>query len=220
MIFSAYETSTELNQALAEKIANDLKNLLEIKEHIYILVSGGSTPKSLFPVLSLLDLNWKKITIGLLDERFVENTSDFSNEKLVRETLLQNHAKEATFIPMVVNPTDEKANTAAVSASYAVFSNPDLVLLGMGEDGHTASIFPNDSGSELALTSTENCLATQAPVHPKQRITCTAHILNQAVRTYLTITGEKKKTVFENAAQKELPIAAFTKIITEVFYTK
>lgn len=220
MIFSTFDSNEALNQALAERIANDLKNLLEIKEHVYLLVSGGSTPKTLFPVLSKLDLDWKKITIGLVDERFVDNTSEFSNEKLVHEALLQNQAKEAEFLPMVLFPNDESINLEAVNKTYTVFAEPDLVLLGMGEDGHTASIFPNDEQSSEALVSNENCLSTKAPVNPQHRITCTAKILKKAVRTYLTITGEKKKSVFENAASNGLPIAFFTETITEVFYTK
>ena len=134
-----------------------------------LLLSGGSTPSGLYRKLSSTQLDWSKVIVGLVDERFVENSSDFSNEKLVKTCFLINEAKNATFIPMIFSADDEALNLLRTNESYTIFNNASVIILGMGEDGHTASLFPNDSDSNKAMNSDQNIFFTNSPSNPHKK---------------------------------------------------
>jgi len=150
----------------------------------------------------------------------VNNTSEFSNENLVINNLVTNLAKKATFIPMVFHSENENLNLEIVKKAYNVFENPTVVLLGMGDDGHTASIFPNDEASTIANSTSELIAITNAPNHPKRRITCSTFLLKNAKHTYLLFTGENKKVILEEAKEKNYPIGEFLDTIDTVYFTK
>jgi 6-phosphogluconolactonase len=214
-----FPSKAALNQALCEQITKDLELALSRKGSASLLLSGGSSPKDLYRLLSLSKLDWSKIKIGLVDERFVTNDSEFSNEKLVRETLLSHEAENAQLFPMVLDAENETKNIELLESEYSVFQNADVVILGMGDDGHTASIFPDDPASTLALESNKNVLATKAPNHPKNRITCTASLLKSAASTYLLMTGDRKFQVFEEADVKGFPIASFKPYLKAIYFS-
>jgi 6-phosphogluconolactonase len=184
-----------------------------------LLVSGGSTPKGLFKKLSERKFPWENITIGLVDERFVNNSSEFSNEKLIRETLLQNQASDANFIPMVYDDVDETRNLGLVQKAYHNFERLDAIILGMGDDGHTASIFPNDIESEFALKTIDNIVSTKAPNHPTNRISCSLDFLKKARKIYLFFTGENKLNVLNESKEKNYPISNFLDEKTSIYYS-
>ena len=215
-----FETKEKMFESLAIKVIEDLNEAVKTKGKATLLVSGGSTPKPLFQLLNQYELDWEKITIGLVDERFVNNTSEFSNENLVVNNLLTNRAKKATFVPMVFNAESEDLNLELVKKAYNIFENTTVVLLGMGDDGHTASIFPNDEASVIANTTLETIAFTNSPNHPKRRITCTTSFLKKASHTYLLFTGENKKTVLEEAKEKKYPIGVFLNTIESVYFAK
>jgi 6-phosphogluconolactonase len=215
-----FESKEKMFESLCSKIIEDLKEANNSNGTATLLVSGGSTPKPLFQLLNQCELDWEKVTVGLVDERYVNNTSEFSNENLVCNNLITNFAKKATFVPMVFNSEDENLNLEMVKKSYKVFENPTVVLLGMGDDGHTASIFPNDEASNLANSTSELIAITNAPNHPKRRITCSTSLLKNAKHTYLLFTGENKKVVLEEAKDKKYPIGEFLNSIEAVYFTK
>jgi len=215
-----FQTKEELFNALSEQVISDLKTAIEETGKATILLSGGSTPKPLFQLLNQVDLDWKKVTIGLVDERFIENTNEFSNENLLVNNLLNHKVKSATFVPMVYISTDKQKNLEAAIAAYAVFEKPTVVLLGMGDDGHTASLFPKDKASEKANQSTQILANTHAPNHPTNRITCTPNFLKKAKKTYLLFTGESKKQVLLEAEEKNYPINQFIDTITAIYFAQ
>ena len=126
-----FESKKELEKALCDQLINDLSVAIKEKNSATLLLSGGSTPLGLYQLLSNLLIDWSKVTVGLVDERFVSNTSDFSNEKLVLSTLFNNKVKECIFIPMIYDLNDRLENLKKVQTAYSIFKDPDVVLLGM-----------------------------------------------------------------------------------------
>jgi 6-phosphogluconolactonase len=227
MDYKIMERSMRLHaskEELEDALLHDIK--LVISEDILklgkakILLSGGSTPSGLYRKLSSTQLDWSKVIVGLVDERFVKNSSDFSNEKLVKTCFLINEAKNATFIPMIFSADNEVLNLLRTNESYAVFNDASVIILGMGEDGHTASLFPNDSDSTRAMDSEQNIFFTNSPSNPTRRITCTPKLLLSSKNIFLMLTGENKKEVLFSAAKNKLPISHFIGSITEIYYSK
>ena len=213
-----FETREFLEDSLADELLKVLAESIEKYGNATLLLSGGSTPKGLFKKLSERKFPWKNITIGLVDERFVNNSSEYSNEKLIRETLLQNEAKDATFIPLVFDDLDEIINLKLAQKAYEKLERLDAVILGMGDDGHTASIFPLDPESEIAVNTQELIVSTKAPNFPTNRITCSLKFLQGAKRTFLFFTGENKLIVLNESVAKKHPIAHFYNPNTDIYY--
>jgi len=218
-IMKIFETKEALEDSLCQQIKSDLENAISTNGKASLLVSGGTTPKGLFLKLNQLEIVWKNVIVGLVDERFVPNTSEFSNEKLVKENLLINQATDAQFISMVQNSENEIENLLLVQEAYSVFNEATIALLGMGDDGHTASIFPNDEESAEAIVSTKNILSTKAPSEPKHRISCSAKMLKSAKKRYLLFTGIKKQDILKEAEAKDYPIRHFLNVIDEIYCT-
>ena len=215
-----FESKAALEQALAQTIAAALKDAIAAKGAATLLLSGGSTPSGVYTLLSQADLPWEQVKVGLVDERFVGPSSPYSNFKLIGETLLQNNAKAATLVPMVSDESDYAGNLLQIEDTYRIFTDTDVCLLGMGPDGHTASIFPNDAASLAANTNTSCLLSnTNAPAEPTQRITCNGPLLRRSKHLFLMITGTQKKEILAQSEQLHLPIAAFQTALTETYYT-
>lgn len=215
-----FEKKELLEDSLAEELIKVLGESIEKFGNATLLLSGGSTPKGLFKKLSERKFPWENLTIGLVDERFVNNSSEYSNEKLIRETLLQKKASDATLIPMVFDDSNEVKNIELVRNAYQKFDRIDAIILGMGDDGHTASIFPNDPESEIALKTEETIVSTKAPNYPTHRITCSLNFLKRAVKTFLFITGDSKLQVLQESFDKNYPIAHFYNQNTDIYYSK
>jgi 6-phosphogluconolactonase len=227
MDIKKFNISTELENALANSIISALENQLKISGSATLLVSGGTSPIGLFRILSSSNLDWSKITVGLVDERFVPITDEKSNALLVKENLLINNASKATFIGMVNNSENRELNLIQANKDYTTFKEKTTVcILGMGEDGHTASLFPNDKNSEKNLFSTIESLDlinTQAPVFPENRITCPKSLIVKSKNLYLMISGEKKLEILNESLEQKYPISYFAekeKTTMSIYYSK
>jgi 6-phosphogluconolactonase len=133
---------------------------------------------------------------------------------------LINEAKNATFIPMIFSADNEALNLLRTNESYTIFNDASVIILGMGEDGHTASLFPNDSDSNKAMNSDQNIFFTNSPTNPTRRMTCTPKLLLSSKNIFLMLTGENKKEVLFSAAKNKLPISHFIGSITAIYYSK
>jgi 6-phosphogluconolactonase len=201
----------ELDRALAQHIAAQLA--ADILEHgqASLAVSGGGTPRNMFQQLSQCELDWSRVWISLVDERWVSVDSPDSNERLVRENLLQNRATAAHFVSLVSQHGDANDGLAEIGKRLDEIPQPwSTVVLGMGGDGHTASWFPQATNLQelLSTAGTQQINATQPVTAPYQRITLTLPAVLKSRQIIIHITGDEKKLVLENARQQRYPIAA------------
>lgn len=216
----SFDSKHALEIDLAKRVAAILKESLTSKGKASILLSGGSTPKQLYQQLSTFDLDWKNVHVGLVDERFVDQENLASNEKLIRSNLLIGKASQARFHSMVFDDSDYEQNLTLAKLENDLFRTTDVVILGMGDDGHTASLFPGDAPSEIATFSSELLANTSAPNEPTRRITFCGPILQQGKHLFLMITGPKKREVLEESQDKKYPIHHFIPFIEGIYYTE
>lgn len=207
-------TRQALAEQLAEAVYQALAADLEHQERALLVVSGGSTPVPFFKALAQKPLAWARVDITLADERWVDEQSSDSNAKLVRDNLLQGPAAAATFVPLTSAHGTPEEGVASVAEATAGLAWPaSVVILGMGGDGHTASLFPDSQELGLALSTDEPLVAVRTPSQPQPRITFSADRLHQAKRHILHITGDDKRAVLANAMGgddvRTLPIRAF-----------
>lgn len=210
-----FTSGTELAQALSEAIANRLAAAIAERGHATLAVSGGTTPMKLFEVLSRKMIDWTAVTITLVDERFVSADNERSNERLVREHLLRDHAGVAKFVGLY-NPatTVENAALAAASRIDALHRPFDVVVLGMGNDGHTASFFPKADRLDQAIDPATRALVL--PIHAEgageKRLTLTLPLIVEADMLVLHIEGAAKQATLEKALSgddaTEMPVRA------------
>jgi 6-phosphogluconolactonase len=220
-----FKTCKELENQLASQIAAKLELGIKKNGKAHLLVSGGTSPIGMFHLLSLKPIDWEHVTIGLVDERFVSKESDASNERLVKENLMINEAHKASFVSMIYSIENEIENLAIANSYYKLFHHSvDVCVLGMGEDGHTASLFPNDKASELNLLSDSlDLVSTLSPNNPHQRISCSKTLILNSDFIYVMLLGETKKVVLQQAYAKKLPIALFTEAenkVVEIYYSE
>ncbi|ATJ83899.1 6-phosphogluconolactonase [Halomonas beimenensis] len=203
-----------LARQLAEAVAEALRHDLEARERVLLVVSGGSTPVPFFRALAATALPWSRIDVTLADERWVAESADDSNARLVRRELLQGKAAEARFTPLTSAAETPEEGVAEVAARVEALPWPaSAVVLGMGGDGHTASLFPDSPELSLALSTAEPVVAVRTPSQPQARITLSADRLHQCPRHFLHITGEEKRAVLGRALAgddtRALPVRAF-----------
>ena len=208
-----FETRDALDAALAGHISATLARAIADHGTASLAVSGGSTPKGMFADLSQADIAWASVWITLVDERWVPPADPDSNERLVREQLLQNRASAANFVGLKSPAAEAEEGLAETASRFADIPLPlSCVVLGMGGDGHTASWFPQASNLDALLDPAGAAmLGTCDPVTaPHQRITLTLPMVLAAGEIILHITGEEKRSVLAQAAANNYPIAAIT----------
>ncbi|WP_293932592.1 6-phosphogluconolactonase [Iodobacter sp.] len=195
-----FVSKDELDLQLADFIAQALSAAIAARGQAGIAVSGGRTPAGMFKALRVKELDWSKVTITLADERWVAPDHADSNERLTRENLLQDKAANATFISQVSSAPTAHEGQATIEARLAALPAPlDVLILGMGDDGHTASLFPAAAELEAACTSTARCAAVTPPAAPHQRITLTLPTLAAARSVIVHITSDSKKALLQDA---------------------
>lgn len=199
----------ELADALADRIVAQLTRAIAAKGDATLAVSGGSTPGLLFDALSDRDLDWPSVVVTLVDERFVPETSDRSNAGLVRTRLLKNKAAAARFAPLYRDGGTIEECVADAGKALAR-NKPDVVVLGMGNDGHTASFFPDAAELESVINPQGKSLA--AAVHAETagepRLTLTLPAIIDAEFIALHIEGAEKADTLARATEdgSTLPI--------------
>lgn len=191
-----------LARALAERIAERLRAGIAGRGQALLAVSGGSTPVHFFRQLSRIELDWSKVQVVLVDERWVPETHERSNARMVKAELLQHAASAAHFVPLYADAPTPEAGMSAVRARVAALPFPfDAVVLGMGTDGHTASFFPGGDRlpEALDLNGTARVLPMRATGAGEPRITFTLPALLDTQALYLHIEGEPKRQLLADA---------------------
>ncbi|PTM97733.1 6-phosphogluconolactonase [Mycoplana dimorpha] len=213
--FHEFPDGAALAEGLADTVASALEAAITERGAATIAVSGGSTPKQFFRALSGKTIDWSKVTITLVDERFVPADNPRSNHLLVSENLLQGPAAKARFLPLYQNSADAEEAARAVTQKVAALGAPfDVVILGMGNDGHTASFFPagNHLAAALAADTPRGVITMEAEGAGETRLTLTFSSLQDARLLVLHIEGQAKKATLEKALaagdENEMPVRA------------
>ena len=192
----------QLVREMADHCGKLLSRAIAEKGGASLVVSGGSTPKPLFKRLSELDIPWEHVVITLVDERWVAVNDEDSNERLVRTHLLKNRAAKAAFIGMKNEAPTAAAGVQQCERRLRQVPRPfDLVILGMGNDGHTASLFPGarQLAAATAMDSGKICMAVTPPAASHDRMTLTLPAILAANRIFLHIVGAEKLKVLKQA---------------------
>jgi len=199
MEFRAYASREKLAADLAEAMASELRAAL-LRGSATLSVPGGTTPGPVFDLLSRADLDWSRVSILLNDERWVDETSPRSNTRLLRERLLVNRAAQAKFPPLHVPAPSPEPVLAQLAEEIAPCLPVDVLLLGMGGDMHTASLFPGaDRLSEALADDAPILMPMRAEAAGEVRITLTAPVLRAARHIHIMITGAEKRAALERA---------------------
>lgn len=197
-----YDTKQALAEALAASVCRSLATAIEQRGVGLLAVSGGTTPGLFFDQLSHCEIDWERVVVTLVDERFVPPEHERSNERLVRERLMVNNARPARFVGLYSPSEDVDAAASLASDAVALWPTlPDVTLLGMGLDGHTASFFPDaaDLDRLFANPSEHGVLAVRSPSAGEPRLTMSVQILARSGRVILHIEGDEKRRVLEAA---------------------
>jgi 6-phosphogluconolactonase len=201
MILQTYPDRELMMLSLADKIAGQLGEFLRRDERATLSVPGGTTPGPIFDTLSGVDLDWANVAVVLNDERWVPETSDRSNTRLVRERLIRGRAALARLVPLYAPADTPEAVLDALTDEVRAHLPISVLLLGMGTDMHTASLFPGADRLEEALSPHAPILmALRADAAGEPRITLTAPVLQAAFNIHILITGAEKRAALERAA--------------------
>lgn len=210
----SFATAEQMARHQAERVAAALRAAIEVRDEALLVVSGGRSPQAFFQALSEQALAWHKVTVSLTDERWVAPDRPESNARLVHDYLLQGLAVDARWQGLY--HAEPSVELAAEKADALVDAWPaiDALTLGMGADGHIASLFPGNELLPMALA--EDCpyqvLPMRAPEPPHERLSLTLPAFNSARNVWLAIQGEAKLEVLIRALREgdplQTPVAA------------
>jgi 6-phosphogluconolactonase len=192
---SKFEGLEALSRALADQIAASLRTAIAARRLASLVVSGGKSPTRLFELLRAEELDWSSVCVALADERWVDPSDPGSNEKLLRDVLLQGPAAAARFQGLKNGAPTPDMGAVSAWETFARVPRPfDAVVLGMGDDGHTASLFPGSPNLPNALdpAAAAGCVGMRAPVAPRPRLSLNLSALLDSRRIVLLITGDAK----------------------------
>ena len=220
LVEKLFDSRAEMIAALQEECLTALHAAIDSRGEASFMVSGGSSPEPLYQALSAAELAWESVYVALVDERWVDIDHEKSNEAFIVKTLLQNNAASANLVGMKNSAATAAEGLADCEAAYQQLAQPfDVTILGMGSDGHTASLFPHAQGLDAALdlNNEELCAAitaTQSEVTgaATERMTLTLCGLLKSRSLLLLITGEEKLKVLRDALAgtdaKAMPVRA------------
>jgi len=210
-----FESLEAASAVLAAQVAGALRLALAERACASLVVPGGRTPAALFRALRAAALDWERVRVTLTDERWVPEDHPASNAALVRRELLADAAAAAVFVPLYNGAASAAEGAAASWRAIASAGLPfDAVVLGMGEDGHFASLFPDSPGivQSLDAGAIPGCVVMRAPVMPTERLSLNLSALTGSSQLSLLVTGADKLALLERAAATPrslaLPVAA------------
>jgi 6-phosphogluconolactonase len=204
-----YTSRDDAASAVAARIESALQRRLQSQAEVVFVVSGGTTPAAVFSQLSRRKLEWKRVQVVLSDERWVPPEHEDSNEKMVREQLITSFAGDLRLLPFYADDISIGSRCAAISDDIRELPLPfACTLLGMGEDGHFASLFPGISNLREGLdpNSAAMCIAVTTGASVHQRISLTLPALTMSDEILLLAYGEKKRTIIERAVRQDLDL--------------
>ena len=212
--FLEYNDREELVSSVAKILAYDLIASIKDRENVMFSVPGGSTPGPIFDKLCEFDLDWRRVSIILNDERWVSESNERSNTKLLRERLLIKKATLATYISMYSDTITPELGIPKLKKRVDPNLPISVLLFGMGADMHTASLFPGGDKLEEALSNNApTLLPMRAAGAMEARMTLTAQVLNSSRFKHLVIFGEEKRKAFEKAIDLPNSIAPVSAIL-------
>jgi 6-phosphogluconolactonase len=210
-----YPDAAALAAGLADNIAASLSQAIAQRGLASLVVSGGNSPVKLFQTLSTRPLDWSRVCVALADERWVEPTEAGSNEKLVRDNLLRDAAAAARFAGLKNAAPSPDLGAISAWETFARVPRPfDVTVLGMGDDGHTASLFPRSPNlpNALNLSTAAGCIGMRAPTEPHARLSLNLSALLGSRLVYILLLGEAKLKTFTAASGpgpvEDMPVRA------------
>lgn len=212
-----FENKDALAAGLADDVAKRLQDKINANGTATIAVSGGSTPKVFFDKLSMHDVDWEKVSVIMVDERYVPPGDDRSNEKLIRDNLLKGKAASAQLVSFWQDGQDINQAEATLDGVLKAYPNIDITVLGMGLDGHTASFFPGGNNLEAAtMMSCESAIIQmEAEGAGEPRLTLTLPVIVNSSYLVLHIEGDGKRSVLDQALNAELAEAPPIRTVIE-----
>jgi 6-phosphogluconolactonase len=200
MILETYPDRDLMMLGLANIIAGQLGEFLRRDGKATLCVPGGTTPGPIFDTLSGVDLDWANVAVVLNDERWVPEASDRSNTRLLRERLIRGRAAQARLLPLYAPAEQPEEMLAALEDGIRPYLPISVLLLGMGADMHTASLFPGADRLEEALSPhAPILLPMRAEAAGEPRVTLTAPVLRDAFHIHILITGPEKRAALDRA---------------------
>jgi 6-phosphogluconolactonase len=210
-----YPDAAALADGLAADIAASLSQAIAQRGLASLVVSGGNSPVKLFQALRTRPLDWSRVCVALADERWVEPTDAGSNERLVRDVLLRDGAAAARFAGLKNAAPSPDLGAVSAWETFARVPRPfDVTVLGMGDDGHTASLFPRSPNLHNALnpSAAAGCIGMRAPTEPHARLSLNLSALLDSRLVYILILGEAKLKTFTAAGGlgpvEDMPVRA------------
>ena len=209
MRLKEYADSEMMMMSLASTLSGELMNILLTQDRASLAVPGGTTPGPIFDSLSASRLDWSRVDILPTDERWVPETDERSNARLIRQRLLTDKAASANFISLYNGDEDPARGAAAVVERVEMLHPISVILLGMGEDMHTASLFPGATNLASALDEDAPAvIAMRGGDTPEARVTLSAGTINSAMSKHLVIVGDAKRAALERAQKLDDPLQA------------
>jgi len=212
-----FDSKEQMTEALSTLLKEQLSSGIEQDGKAVLMVSGGSSPAPAYKYLANLEFPWEKVSVAMVDERWVDASHEKSNEAFINSTLLQNHAAKANFVTMKNSADSAVAGQAECEKAYAELKTADVTILGMGPDGHTASLFPHADGLKNGLDSTDkvcaiNAIESEVTGSITERMSLTLSGIADSRKVVLLISGDEKKAVYENAkaegSEYDVPLRA------------
>jgi len=210
MNLQEYPDREMLAMQLANVLASELRKCLLVHPFASFAVPGGTSPGPIFDMICATELEWDRVHVMLTDERWVAEDDPQSNARLIKDRLLVDRAAAATFMPFFRAGKDAQTGAAEVAGGLAGHMPISLLMLGMGDDMHTASLFPGAQGLTAALAPDAPLLCAVHPEGQMPRVTLPAHALQGAMSKHLLIYGDAKRAALERALHlpaQEAPIA-------------